>query len=109
MPAPVSKAGTNEKAWAMYPVATGASAPPRKPPKFWIAPSDPTRLAGAAAVASDHEQADAAFARKITTDMQTRAIVLLSASAAGMVKATMPSIVTTPRCDDPPPPTCCAG
>src|SRR5579862_3805148 len=60
-----------------------------------MAPSEPTRLAGAAAVASANEQADAALARKITIEMQTMAIVLLSTSAAGTVNATMPSIATT--------------
>src|SRR3954470_15992033 len=73
----------------------GASAPPRKPPKFWIAPSEPTRFGGAAAVASAHELADAALARKITTEMHTIASVLLCTSAAGIVNATMPSIAMT--------------
>src|SRR5471032_1789923 len=73
----------------------GASAPPRKPPKFWIAPSEATRLAGATAVAKDQAHAEDALAKKITTQMQATAMTLLSTSAAGMVKITMPTIATT--------------
>src|SRR5258708_19901592 len=60
-----------------------------------MAPGEPMRFGGAAAVASAHELADAALARKITTEMHTIAIVLLSTSAAGIVNATMPSIAIT--------------
>src|SRR5208283_5440988 len=95
MAAPVRRAGTNENDWAMNPVTMGARAPPMKPPKFCSDPSEAMRFDGAAVVASAQEQAEAALARKITTEMQARAMVLLSASAAGTVKAAMPSMAAT--------------
>ena len=85
----------------MKPVTIGARAPPIKPPKFCKDPREAMRLAGAAAVASAQEQAEAALARKITTEMQASAMTLLSASAAGTVNAAMPSMRQRPGCGAP--------
>ena len=49
MPAAVISAGTKDPlACTMNPVTVGASAPPKYPPKFCIAPSDAVVFAGAA-------------------------------------------------------------
>src|SRR5580704_10949253 len=94
--APVKSAGTKEwVACAIAPVRIGANAPPRKPPKFWTAPSEAIRLGGAAAVASAQEQALAALARNTTTEMQASAITLLDTNAAGTVKSAMPTMAAT--------------
>src|SRR5208282_4361040 len=97
--APVNNAGMKEcVACAIAPVKIGASAPPRKPPKFCTAPNEATRLGGAATVANAQEQALAAFAKKATTEMQASATTLLVTSAAGTVNSAMPTMATIVIC-----------
>jgi hypothetical protein len=51
-------------------------------------------LGGAATVANAQEQALAALAKKITTEMQASATTLLGTSAAGTVNSAMPTMAT---------------
>src|ERR1700757_5428472 len=83
MAAAVIRAGTKDPlAWTMNPVTLGASAPPKSPPKFCIAPRDAVVFAGAATEAI-------AQAEELATYPPAKA--LFSTNAAATVQAAIPS------------------
>src|SRR5580658_7698066 len=75
----------------MNPVTVGASAPPRYPPKFWMAPRDAVQCAGAATDASAHDIPLADAPNISAAEIAATASVSLGVSAATTVNATMPS------------------
>jgi hypothetical protein len=71
MAAAVIRAGTKDPhAWTMNPVTVDASAPPKYPPKFCIAPSDAVVFAGAATEAIAQAEELATYPRNIAADRQ---------------------------------------